>query len=483
MKFLVTLILSICFSALFFAQKGITFQVEELSKPKMLLSEQSCEKIYEDLILKDAGLSKWDVKSNRLDIEYGILAKSNAPDSLVTFGYHSFFNGMYQAYADHRPFVISPDMMWLLISQGFARHITSNPEKYQTYFIDSKEKKTLAILSKTDLLSASKPEDWEGLFPQFTAQIASHVGKELTNTLASDFSTSTAVEKMASEITIMEAMEPYFEFVVIHIVCGIPEITLQGTPEDWRKVLSKAQELKKYDLSWWINEIEPILKEFIRTSEGKVNTKFWQNMFKYHSQKKYGAPNIIDGWIIKFFPYDKNANRNNLKELNGSNSLPEEIVKVDVNYIKTDGQSRQQTMLELWSGFIGLAQNKDNFGLTPQIGWMVRKKDVKQTLLTKKMENSQYGIDLRVEEVPEVLKKLKSISSLTLRFKKEVFIPEWLRDIPIEILDIQGKISPEETEKIIKWFPTTKLGINNKWYQSGKELDSKFELNPMINLK
>ncbi len=24
-------------------------------------------------------------------------------------------------------------------------------------------------------------------------------------------------------------------------------------------------------------------------------------MFKYHSQEKYGAPNMIDGWIVKFF--------------------------------------------------------------------------------------------------------------------------------------------------------------------------------------
>ena len=48
----------------------------------------------------------------------------------------------------------------------------------------------------------------------------------------------------------MESVKPYFEFIVIRIVCGIPEITLEGTPEDWEKVLSKAKSLKGYKLEW-----------------------------------------------------------------------------------------------------------------------------------------------------------------------------------------------------------------------------------------
>lgn len=43
---------------------------------------------------------------------------------------------MYQAYADHRPFVLSPDMIWLLISQGFARHINANQESMRNELVD-----------------------------------------------------------------------------------------------------------------------------------------------------------------------------------------------------------------------------------------------------------------------------------------------------------------------------------------------------------
>lgn len=84
-------------------------------------------------------------------------------------------------------------------------------------------------------------------------------------------------------------------------------------------------------------------------------------MFKYHSQEKYGAPKIIDGWIVKFFPYDKNDKPNNLNELKGSNNLPEEIVKVDLKNIEVSGDSTKTTPLELWAGFIGLEQNSKDF--------------------------------------------------------------------------------------------------------------------------
>ena len=122
-------------------------------------------------------------------------------------------------------------------------------------------------------------EQWEGLFPQFTAQIAGHTGEELINTLTADFSTTTAVEKVASEITIMEAMEPYFEFVVVYAVCGIPQITLKGTTEDWEKILEKTRKLEKYDLGWWTKELEPILKEFVHASKGQINKRFWSFHF------------------------------------------------------------------------------------------------------------------------------------------------------------------------------------------------------------
>ena len=470
MKKLIFIIL--IFGPLISFGQDITFKIEKLSKPEELLYLQSYNDIYKHLILKDAWLD-WYVDKNGIDFKYNILAKSEAPDSLVNYGYNSFFNGMYQAYADHRPFVLSPDMIWLLISQGFARHVNSNPENLRKYFADFSEPSTLVVNAENDLLSDSI--NWEEIFPQFTTQIAKCTGEELINTLACDFSTTTAVEKIASEITIMEAMEPYFEFVVMYVVCGIPEITLQGTTEDWQKILDKTKKLEEYDLKWWTKKLEPILEEFVNASKGNINKKFWRNMFKYHSQKEYGAPKIIDGWIVKFFPYDKDGKRNNLKKLIGGGSLPEEMVKVDLKYVKTDGGCTEETMLELWAGFIGLKQNTETYALTPQISWMVKKKDVNQMGIHQKLEannipcsNFEPGIDLKIIDVPESLKKLDVIYSLGLHFKKDVFLPEWMKTKKIGKLFINGEISNTETEKILDWFPNTEIHLNGKIYNQGK---------------
>jgi hypothetical protein len=452
-----------------FAQPGITFKIEDLSKPEKSLWLTAPDKVYQRLILSDVNMSDFDIKRDSIDFPFNIVAQNQIKDSLVTFGYHSFFNGMYQAYADHRPFVLSPDMIWLLISQGFAQHVNSNAEQLRSYFVDFKGKMTLIV--QNDSIALDDPcSPWETVFQDFTRQIGEFTGKELIDILSCDFSTSTIATKVASDITIMEAMKPYFEFVVFYVICGIPEITLEGTPDDWQKVLNKARALRKYQLDWWIDEIDPILQEFVRASKGKINNRFWTNMFKYHSRKKYGAPKIIDGWIVKFFPYDKDGKRNNLSDLVYRDNLPNEIVKVDLKYIMTDGANTKEIPLELWAGFIGLKQDKETFKLTPQIGWMIRKKDIENKALISKFnsDNSQDwgGIQIRVKTFPKELLSLTQIKTLEIQFLDKIIIPEEISKIKIDTFIMTGSISNDEIQRICKLLPNTKLFINDKQYNT-----------------
>jgi hypothetical protein len=453
-----------------YGQNGITFSVEELSKPKKLLQTVSPIDIWERLILSATDIPLHRVKNlstpvgteeKDMEAPFNIVARSKAPECMADFGEHSFFNGMYQAYADHRPFILSPDMIWLLISQGFAQHVNASPEKMRDYFVEHSGK--LSLVVTTQKVTLDDPESpWEEVFPEFTRQIAKHTKGDLIELLSADFSTTTPVEKIASEITIMETMKPYFEFIVIYIVCGIPEITLTGTPDDWRKILDKTRQLSKYDLNWWTKELEPLLEEFVKASEGKIDKKFWRNMFKYHSQEKYGAPKIIDGWIVKFFPYDKDGKRNNLKSLEGGGNLPEEIVKVDLKYIIED----KTIPLELWAGFTGLEQNSENFALKPVIGWMIRKKDVNNELLRKKFDadknNEWGGIAIRVKEVPSELFDMEEIKSLEIEFIDKIIIPEKLAKVKIGKLKLSGKIDSAEINRIISLFPNSSILIINR---------------------
>ena len=447
-----------------FAQKRITFKIEKLSTPKNFLYLQSYDDIYKRLIMSETEVFSKEVEKQEKNPPFNIIAKSEAPDSLVSYRYHSFFQGMYQAYADHRPFVLSPDMIWLLISQGFARHINANQEAMRDYIVDFSGKQSLIV--KTDKQLEDPTLSWNEIFPQFTEQIKKQVGNSLVETLTCNFSTTTPLEKIASEITIMESVKPYFEFIVIRIVCGIPEITLEGTPEDWEKVLSKAKSLKGYKLEWWISELEPLLEEFVKASKGEINKGFWRNMFKYHSQEKYGAPNMIDGWIVKFFPYDKKGQRNNLKQLEGTDSLPDEIVKVDLKYQEVYNNTVTEPPLELWAGFVGLELNKRNFALRPQISWMIRKKDLTNNKVKNKlMADAQgtgfgRGISIRVKEFPSVLLELTEIKKLEIRFINQIDIPDEISKIKIEHLELFGKISKEGIERIKRLLPDSDIKIN-----------------------
>ena len=391
---------------------------------------------------------------------FNVIAKSESPDSLLYFGYNSFFCGMYQAYADHRPFVLSPDMIWLLINQGFAQHVNANHESLRKYFVNFSGKESLIVQSHKKLKDPSLL--WEEIFPQFTEQIRKEVGGHLVETLTCNFSTTTSLEKTVSEITIMETVKSYFEFITIMIVCGIPEITLEGTPQDWEKVLNKARGLKEYKLEWWISQLEPLLEEFVKASKGTINQEFWRNMFKCHSPKSCGAPETFDGWIIKFFPYDNEGKRNNLKQIVGRKKLPSEIVKVDLKYIEAYNDTVIETPLELWSGFIGLKQNNENFALRPQIGWMVKKKNTDNTGLINRLKADAKGrgINLRVKEFPSVLLKLEEIKQLELTFINEIDIPDELSKVKIERLKLSGRITKEEMQRIKTLFPNTDIKIN-----------------------
>jgi hypothetical protein len=464
LKLLITIFLA---PFIAFAQEGVTVKIETLTKPEKLLSESSTPEIFQKLILSDVGASSTDET-----FQSGIIAQSNTKEPLVDYGYHAFFNGMYAAYADHRPFVLSPDMIWLLVSQGFAHHVNNNAEKLRPLFVDFSGNRSLMV----QRLGKIKPDEWETVFPEFTEQISKYVGNELIDALSCNFSTTTATSKIASEITTMKSMESYFKFRVGQIICGIPEVRLEGTTQDWEKVLEKAQYLKKYQLDWWIDELEPILKKFVETSQKKIDKDFWRNMFIVHPAGKGcgGEPEKVNGWVVKFFPYDKEGQRFGLKEIWINDKLPKEIVKVDLELVTDYGGGRKTEQLELWAGFIGLKQTAKTYALKPQIAWMIRKTDKDNDNLGKaiKADHHNYAewpskFEISVRTIPKELLDVKKIDDLTIHFSDEIVIPDEMANMAIRQLHLTGKISEQGIERIRKILPDAGLYINGERYNIG----------------
>ena len=189
---------------------------------------------------------------------------------------------------------------------------------------------------------------------------------------------------------------------------------------------------------------------------------FFFRKSKYHTEKKYGEPKIVDGWIVKFFPYDKDGKRNNLKTLGEAEKakLPEEIVKVDLLYIDTE--TWEQIPLELWAGFVGLEQNEEDFTLTPKIGWLIRKKDTTNEGQKKSFEIRKDWISIKVSDFPKALLHLDRIENLEIRFTGKIIIPDELSKVAITNLNLSGEIDEAGIERLKQMFQNCTLVINRE---------------------
>ena len=305
---------------------------------------------------------------------------------LVATDFHPFMAAMHQAYASHYPMTISPDMIWLLIAQGFATHINQNSEKLRSQFVDFDGKKQIDV-RRDDFIKGSKDNDWTATFATFSQKIEDNTGKGLLELVTGDFSTTGPVEKAAFQITLMDAMKSYFEYSLT-TSCGIPSIILEGTVEDWQEIESKTQALAQYDLAVWVEALMPVLQEFTNAAKGKPDNDFWQSMYKWNEVGS-GSP-YITGWILKFFPYKEQGNKivefavqkapagqhratHNL--VAETSEFPSGLAQADFiwNYFETFYQ------MEFVGGFVGFQQNAETLSLRPEISWAVIDKQMKAT--------------------------------------------------------------------------------------------------------
>ena len=368
------------------------------------------------------------------------------------------YTALHTAFAKHKSVTLSPDVIWLLISQGFARYVNAHAEELRPRLVSHAGKKELAVITGDNLLSGQA--DWPGLIGEFASQIDQFTKGGIANIITADFSTTGPVERVASQVTLMESVKSYFDYTIITIVCGIPSITLTGTPEDWQRVLDKTRSLKQYGLDKWIESLEPILTEFVRAAEGHPNQGFWQDIVKKKRVDEVrGAscdgkkPTEFDGWFLKLFP---DENGKTFKSATVLTEMPVERVNVDFRYKIVDGAGNvlSETPMQLWAGFIGTEVDTEGNMLTPKIGWMAVVPPPDDEILKRfKEQDDIFGLNLQVKEVPEVLARMEHIKSLTLEFTDKVVLPDWFDRLTIDKLSIAGKMSKAEKEAILKRFP------------------------------
>jgi hypothetical protein len=289
------------------------------------------------------------------------------------------------AFFDHRPIILSPDAIWFCIAQGFARHVNLHVEQLRRRFVRHEGKVRLVVERADFALGQSNP--WPEAFAAFSDQLAAHLGK-LRDLVVADFSTTGPVERAGSEVVLMDAFQGYFKYEVL-FGCGIPAVTLLGTPADWRSVRQRAAMLAEFDLESWTHALIPVLDRIVRTAEGHDDPEFWQSFYHYKSDSMGGSE--LTGWIHVLFPYLEDrqtgavapnpyidqwerayeaARTTKNVQMRGPapGAIPSGLASAPVEV--TDVRSGNVHQLHFVAGMFGVTQDSAG-ALAPEFGWAV----------------------------------------------------------------------------------------------------------------
>src|ERR1035438_4269912 len=82
-----------------------------------------------DVKITDIPLSQYDyteLLEHRIEKKIYSFPAEKHNQQMVPVSYNGFLQAIQYSFNDHRPIVISPDMIWLLICQGFSIHLNKN---------------------------------------------------------------------------------------------------------------------------------------------------------------------------------------------------------------------------------------------------------------------------------------------------------------------------------------------------------------------
>jgi hypothetical protein len=242
-------------------------------------------------IIKPNDIKKEIIKSNKylyqevndlisglveINKEYIEHSKAEVNDKLLRTYMHPLMQATNIAYSDHLPLILTPDIIWNCISNATAIYINKYSEELRKTFVDHEGKQTITV----QMLDRSGKE-WDSVFNKFSGQIKEKTKNGIVDMLEANFSTTNAISKVSSQIVIMDAMQKYFDYRC-SILCGIPEIRLAGTKDDWVDIKKRTNNLAKLIPKFqnWVNILNEIFDQFINVFNGKIDDQFWNSIYK-----------------------------------------------------------------------------------------------------------------------------------------------------------------------------------------------------------
>ena len=381
--------------------ESINFEVEkDLKKPEYPLEKKNIKSIFADLFKKrkiliseKTGARIYTKENEPLEILHHTLDTNE--DEFFNYGKSSLIQGLIYAYKNHYPITVTPDMIWILVLQGFSRFMEKYENLVRERFVNFTGKKDLKVERLDYSPQSATKEVWDGIMKEFVEKIGKNVGQETIDNLECNFSTTSPAALVTSQVSIMSAMKQYFTYKVLMAGCGISSITLEGSLQDWEKIKSKLEFLSTKALKWWTKHLIPIIDNIIATkkyynSKGKLSKElieFWKGMIRLKGKGDMYDPHMVNGWIVKFIPNLSNEKPEVYEEIYETN-VPDQIIScpMELTWLSLTGKKIDYSC-SLFSGFYGMVQDKETFNVRPVIGYAIVVENKTESDITVEQKN------------------------------------------------------------------------------------------------
>eukprot|EP00403_Amphidinium_massartii_P028777 CAMPEP_0178399166 /NCGR_PEP_ID=MMETSP0689_2-20121128/15143_1 /TAXON_ID=160604 /ORGANISM="Amphidinium massartii, Strain CS-259" /LENGTH=397 /DNA_ID=CAMNT_0020019941 /DNA_START=32 /DNA_END=1225 /DNA_ORIENTATION=+ len=205
------------------------------------------------------------------------------------------------AYNQHLDLTLDPNDVWVTILAQFSAYVNggNRAEQLRDRIVDFQGKRQLTVYAAGTLFTV----DFGKMAVEMVDEIAKNIkDPSLREWVLPGFSTTTTTDQVCSSVACMAILQSFFEYRFC-LCCGIPEVTLRGTVDDWKLLRAKIERLAEFDLedklmTAWLTFLRPICDNFVLSAEGKADIEFWDQICCHLGGGS--GPRYLSGWITTF---------------------------------------------------------------------------------------------------------------------------------------------------------------------------------------
>jgi hypothetical protein len=214
------------------------------------------------------------------------------------------------AYNNHIPLKVKVQDIHIALQLIISTFVNNNAEQCRKMFVDHSGKKKLTV--ENDKID----------FNVFGQMMRDEVKKNVkdcnfVDLLEPNYSTTKPICMTVSNLLVLNTLKEYFSYNFV-CRCGIPEVVLEGSQDDWMKLKGKYDEMKRMfynsrsnELDDWFDCMDIIMNMFIEMrmigTEGTVEATdaqkmLWERVISFVPVGS-GGDTLLGGWISILSPY------------------------------------------------------------------------------------------------------------------------------------------------------------------------------------